>query len=224
MAKKKTKQKVEKMELNLPAIKIARMKCTIKGLTALITNKFSDKARQQIEDKQQKKAKAAGRQKREPKKEYEASMYRLPSGSHCIKAIAVKKAMVNAAKDDKKGAVVRRSVFVLADGRSDDGDELIKLKAKPKMNKTIKICKNGSADLRYRALYDPWSAEITIEFIPNLISAEQVLNYIQLAGFCVGIHEDRPMGKESDSTGDKGRFCVVPDSVKIEVQEGTAVA
>lgn len=222
MVKRKTKEIIEKMELSLPVIKVSRMKFTIKGLTAVITNKFSEKARQQIEDKQQKKAKATGRQKRDPKKEYEASMYRLPDGSHCIKAIAVKKAMVNAAKDDKKGAVVRRSVFVLADGHGDDGDELIKLKAKPQMNKTIKICKNGSADLRYRALYDPWSADITIEFIPNLISAEQILNYIQLAGFCVGIHEDRPMGKESNSTGDKGRFCVVSTSVKIE--EGTAVA
>lgn len=222
MAKKK-QATIEKVELSLPAIKIARLKCRIKGLTAVITNKFSEKARQQIEDKQQKKAKATGRQKRDPKKEYETSMYRLADGSYCIKAIAIKKAMVNAAKDDKKGALIRRSVFVLADG-SNEGDELIRLKAKPQMNKTIKICKNGSADLRYRALYDPWSAEITIEFIPNLVSAEQVLNYLQLAGFCVGIHEDRPMGKESDSTGDKGRFQVEPNSVKIEAEAGTAVA
>ena len=45
--------------IEIPALNLKRMVVSIIGQTPLLTNRFGEKARQKIEDKQQKKAKLA---------------------------------------------------------------------------------------------------------------------------------------------------------------------
>lgn len=65
----------EKIEL-IP-INVKEFDIEIKGITPLIVHRFSEKARKQIEDKQQKRAKEA-KKPRDPNEEYLASLYPMP--------------------------------------------------------------------------------------------------------------------------------------------------
>lgn len=63
----------------------------------------------------------------------------------------------------------------------------------------------GTPNIRYRAEYPEWSATLNITYNANMISAEQIYNLFNTAGFAVGVGEDRP--DKSGGTG--GMFHVV---------------
>jgi len=68
----------------------------------------------------------------------------------------------------------------------------------------------GTADLRYRPEYQGWRCKLRVQFNANVISLEQLLNLIQLAGFSVGICEWRPEKK-----GQAGRFDIAGSAMEI---------
>ena len=61
----------------------------------------------------------------------------------------------------------------------------------------------SSTDLRYRPEYRNWEASFVVEYNPDLIRPEDIVNLLNLAGFGVGIGEWRPQ-----RNGDFGRFEV----------------
>ena len=64
----------------------------------------------------------------------------------------------------------------------------------------------GVADMRYRAEFWPWHAELEISYNTRALSLEQIMNLLNTAGFGVGIGEWRP-----ERDGDKGRFHCAND-------------
>jgi hypothetical protein len=50
----------------------------------------------------------------------------------------------------------------------------------------------GTADLRYRGEFWPWHARVLVRYNARVLSAEQILNLINHAGFGVGVGEWRP--------------------------------
>lgn len=71
---------------------------------------------------------------------------------------------------------------------------------------------NGSADLRYRAIYPNWRAKIPVIYNSRMLSRDQLLALIDAAGFGVGIGEWRPGAPQSQS----GQFgCFVVDTSKL---------
>jgi len=62
----------------------------------------------------------------------------------------------------------------------------------------------GTPNIRYRAEYPTWKAKLNITYNANMISAEQIYNLFNTAGFSVGVGEDRP--DKSGGTG--GMFHV----------------
>jgi len=73
-------KEIESVEIHLPKLEIQEVDFTIIGESALIMNKWSEKAKKMILDKQTKKA-TKGREKKDPKKDYEASIYRDGDGN-----------------------------------------------------------------------------------------------------------------------------------------------
>ncbi len=63
---------------------------------------------------------------------------------------------------------------------------------------------NGVPDLRYRPEFPEWKAKLNITYNANMITAEQIYNLFNTAGFSVGVGEDRP--DKSGGTG--GMFHV----------------
>lgn len=73
----------------------------------------------------------------------------------------------------------------------------------PAMREDVARVGMGTADLRYRGQFDPWGVRISVQLNTAVISAEQVVNLFNLAGFAVGVAEWRP-----ERDGPYGRFRV----------------
>lgn len=203
MAKKKTSGP-EGISIPKPDIRVLKVK--IIGEAPIVMHRFAEKAIKQIEDKQAKKAKQA-RPKRDPKAEYESSMYKVGK-KYAFPANAFKQAMKSACRQLDGGITMAKAsgaFFVLGDIST----EMIEIHGKPQMRTdTVRVPpRTGGADLRYRAEFPEWWARINIKYNANVISAEQILNLLFTAGFAVGVGEWRP-----DRGGTFGTF--VPEGIK----------
>ena len=197
-----TKKVVEPKVIEIPKPNRTTLKVKIRSLpgSSLITNPLSEKATAGIKDKQLKKAKTA-KEAKNPDELFESALYRV-NGSFGFPAGALKKAMVSAANiADLPMTMAKKAFFVM-------GDIVQFTKcAKPKMREDFPRLPNGSIDWRIRAEFDSWEQEHTILFNANYISAEQIINLVDLAGFHCGFGEMRPFAPKS--SGSHGMFEVV---------------
>lgn len=182
-----------------PAIKrmdVREVEFTLKGLDALVTHKWSEKAKKEMRDKQQKKARGP-REAKNPSAEYESARYLDAQGRDCIPAIAFKKAIVDAASfsDDATKVILRGSVFVLGD--------LIPIEYDTIGMREDVVRVQMSTDLRYRPEYLGWHMKIRVQYDASQISLEQLVNFVGRAGFSIGIGEHRPQ-----KNGQFGRFTI----------------
>ena len=181
---KKKSSREEKVEL-LPLIP-KTMRIKVVGDTPLLSHNFGATAKQSILDKQTHKAKL--REKRNPKKEVEEATYFTEDGKDGFPASGFKKGMTEVAPylpnlDKKK---VRGSVQIVGN--------IVPLKYKSKVTNesTVRINRGLSGDIRFRPEYREWSCELIIKFNESLISAEQIVNLLNYAGFHIGVGDWRP--------------------------------
>ncbi len=180
----------------------------IVGLTPLLVCAWSKKAKQQMLDKQMKRAKR-GREAKDPEADYLASRYVSTEGWDGIPAGGVKGCLVNACRaTDVAMTLAKRMIFVRAQGYTADGQQLVRVYGQPEMHEgMVRIDQGGTADIRFRAIYREWSCKLEVEFLASVISAEQVANLVELAGFVEGLCEWRP-GSPKNCTGSMGRFQI----------------
>lgn len=195
----KTKAKSAEMEqtVEIPRIEIQRMIIRVIGDSPLIVHKWSEKAKKEMLDKQMKVAKK-GREAKDPQRDFEESMYRLPEGGYGFPSIAFKCAAVDACRftDGTKMTVARGAFHVEGEFVKIDGDE-------PRPREDMVRVGMGTADIRYRAEFVNWSADIPVSYNKHALSKEQIVNLFNLAGFGVGVGEWRP-----EKNGQFGRFHV----------------
>jgi phosphoglycolate phosphatase-like HAD superfamily hydrolase len=225
-ATKQTAEGVEHLdghEQKTPA-KVAKFEDSIKNLTVtirgrqgspLVVHAFAEKAKEEIRQKQQKKAKKA-KEERKPTEEFEAAKYRDEEGRECVPITALKKSLITAATafDGLTKVALRQALFV--DCVANPGSALVPIEqpgntANPVWAKgvqredavTIGINTRG---LCYRPEYKEWQLRIRIEYNDRLVSEEQLTALLKQAGWGVGICEGRP---ERSSALGWGRFEVV---------------
>ncbi len=203
-----SKTEVKKQEATQRGIQSEEIVLRNKVGSLLVVHNFSEKAKKEIRDKQQKRAKQA-KEERKPADEFEAAKYLDGDGRECVPITALKKAMIAAATafDDLTKVALRQAIFVdsvLAPGSSLVPIETYQNKpARATMREdavTIGINKRG---LAYRPEYTEWQLRIRVEYNPRLVSLEQLIALIDQAGWGVGICEGRP---EKTSALGWGRF------------------
>ncbi len=190
---------VQTFEVKEPDFKTIRV--TIEGITPMIQHKFSEKAKREMLEKQQKKA-AKKKQIRNPEKEFEAAKYLNSKGKISFPALALKQALVAAARnvDGLPMTLLRGAVFF----KGDEDDGLIVVKHKKCIMREDIVKLNGrTADLRYRPELKKWSMDLVIEYYADVLSADQVLSLLQIAGRTCGLGEWRP-----ERNGDYGMFTI----------------
>ena len=199
MAKKAA---IENKVIEIPKPNRTTLKVKIRSLpgSTLICNRLSEKATAGIKERQLKKAKTA-KEAKNPDELYEASYYKV-NGGYGYLAGALKKAMVSAANiADLPMTMAKKAFFVM-------GDIVPFTKnSPPKMREDFPRLPNGSIDWRIRSEFEKWEMEFTILFNANYISAEQIINLVDLAGFHCGFGEMRPFAPKS--SGSHGMFEVV---------------
>lgn len=197
MAKTKEKTADSAVEIALPQIKIHRMKIKVVGDSSLIVHKWSEKAKKEMLDKQMKVAKT-GKAAKDPERDFKESLYLHPDGGYAFPSIAFKSAAVSACRftDGTKMTVARGAFHV-------EGEFIKLIGPAPVMREDMVRVGMGTADLRYRGEFKKWSAEIPVSYNKHALSAEQIVNLFNLAGFGVGVGEWRP-----EKNGMNGRFHV----------------
>lgn len=192
----------------IPRPNIQTFEAPVVGVTPLITHRWSKKAIEMIEAKGQKKAKGP-KDAKNPEAEYNAARYISTEGWDGVPATAFKAAMVGAARqcDGLTMTEAKRLFFVEPDGYDDENNGLVRIFGEPQMHRAMVRVGMGVADVRYRPIYTPWRAVVKVRFNAGVISADQVVNLIQLAGMSEGICEHRPSSPKS-ATGTFGCFQI----------------
>lgn len=177
---------------------------TLIGDSPLLVNNFSEKSKVEMMEKQQKRAKGA-KEARDPAAEVEAALYRLPNGKYGVPASGLKNCAVSACRfiEGVKMTTAKGSFFVL-----EDADGLVELQAKKHVvdERMVAIGPFGKKVklVRFRPRFDEWSIKFKVLYDPDTISAEQLLNLYERAGFSIGICEYRP-----EKSGNLGMFSVL---------------
>ena len=172
------------IEIKRPDLRMIQV--TIFGTSPLICHRWSEKAKKEMLDKQMGKPKV--RAFKNPEKDFEDSLYKLPSGAYGFPAVAFKNAAVRAASNlDITMVQARQMFFVIA-----DEDDCVLIEGEPTMREDMVRLNGKTADIRYRGEFRKWQATVSIRYNAGVISDDQVVNLFQLAGFSVGIGEWRP--------------------------------
>jgi hypothetical protein len=158
----------------------------IEGVSPLICHRFAESNIAQIENKQQQKA-SRGKGARDPEREFRDSLYTFDDGSYGFPAIAFKQALVSACRQTDIPMTVARGAFQVI------GD-LIRLENfdGPHMRRDRVVIGRGITSVAYRPEFRTWEAELRIRYNADVVSAEQIINLVEIAGFAVGVGDWRP--------------------------------
>lgn len=167
----------------------------IKGTAPLITHAWSTKAREMMLAAQQ--GKKTPKQAKDPDTDFTNSRYQFADGSGDgfpvtgFKAATVKGGGRVFGKAVKMTELRQNFVFI-ADGLGTDGMQLARINgpAPVKREDMVRVGM-GTADIRYRAMYEDWGALLRVQFIPSMIDSASVVALID-AGGTNGVGEWRP--------------------------------
>lgn len=188
----------------LTRIQRHRITVPIAGDSPLIPHKWSEKALRMMRESQS----GGVRAKKEPKEalaEAEGCQYYLPDGRPGMPATAFKAAIVGACRlfDGLTMTLVKSAIFVEGVGP----EQLVPIVGEREIHEDTPRNATGVADLRYRYYYHPWSAELTVSYLPNVIDPASVGTLVDAAGNG-GVGDWRPSAPKS-ATGTFGRFHVI---------------
>lgn len=196
------KKEMEK-KITLPAMKLKTVRITLLGTSPLLVHKFSEKAKKEMEEKQQQRA-VQKKQPRNPEEEYLASMYAMSKkGQYGIPTSGIKNCAVSACRfvDGIPMTIARGAFHVLED---ENGLTLIKSPGPVMDERTVRIGGfKKIAMMRYRGRFDKWEVSFPVTYNTSVLGAEQILHLFEVAGFSVGLCEHRP-----EKNGSNGRFQV----------------
>lgn len=189
----------DKLQIELPKLQLATLQVLLIGDSSLIVHAWSEKAKEMMLSKQMKKAKQAKAAK-DPEQDFKESLYPMQDGSHTFPAVAFKSAMVGACRfvENVKMTEARGAFHILG--------EFIKIDGHPTRREDMVRVGMGTADIRYRGEFKQWKALLEISYNQSAMSAEQIVNLLNVAGFGVGVGEWRP-----ERNGSYGRFHVATE-------------
>ncbi len=216
--------------ITIPGVRTEKLTTLIIGTAPLICHKFSEKMRKMILDKHMGEA-AVGREKKDPRANFEAARYRLPDGTDGVPAGGVKAAIVDGFGRDA-GVFVSKAKGAIRVEPDDIATNLVRIITSsrgptvrqdvcydvPRMREDIVRNESGVVDIRHRPEYWPWAMKITVEYLPQVASTKQVLQAIARSGFTVGLCEWRP-GSPKSKSGSFGTWRLA-DAEEIDAFEG----
>jgi hypothetical protein len=206
--------KVTETIINLPRMAREKINITLIGETPLIVHRFAEKAKREMLEKQTKSAQK-GKAAKNPEAGFPAVAFKAAAVTACTSLAGITKVAARQAFHVSGQQSIRQGAFSAAITT----EELVEVHCPaPTMREDMVRVGMGTSDIRYRAQYWPWAVDLIVEFNPLAMSAEQVLNLFNTAGFACGVGEWRP-----ERDGSNGRFRVAEasdDALLIEIQKG----
>jgi hypothetical protein len=218
--------KKENIGIDLPKLDIRLMEVTIIGDSPLIVHAWSQKAKRAMLDKQMKAAKGA-KEAKNPREDFEASLYRLSDGGYGFPSVGFKNAAVTACTSVAgiTKIAARQAFHILGEDVDVTGafegtkarHNLVRIEGgEPSMREDTVRVGMGTADLRYRGEFADWYARLLVRYNGNVLSESQILNILNVAGFAVGVGEWRP---ERDGMAGMFHVATETDVARLEAVE-----
>jgi len=199
-------------QIVISRINTETIRIPIIGIAPLMTNKFSNKAKQQMRDAMQNRK--SPREPKNPEQEYHDAAYYLDDGERGMQAIAFKKCTVSAARYFPKNVTMvglKQALFMEGEFSKKEGLMLVRIIGTPEMREDVVRVGNGGADLRYRPYWYEWSASIDVTYVKSMLTRDSVLSLVEAGGLGVGVGEYRP-----EKGGDCGTFKI-DESRQVEI-------
>lgn len=191
-----TQKATESSVIEIPPIAIKTYVLRLVGDSPLIVHAWSQKAKQEMLDKQMGKARGK-KEPKNPQADYEGAFYRLPNGEPGFPTIGFKAAAVSAARQ------VEGLTMTFLRGAFHTIGELVAVEGTPRMREDMVRVGMGTADLRYRPEFTEWAVNLRVRLNTRSITLEQLIHLFNQAGFSVGVGEWRP-----EKNGRNGMFHV----------------
>jgi hypothetical protein len=222
--------------ITLPKLDIGQVDITIVGETPLIVHAWSQKAKQDMLDKMTGVPKPGTKPPKDPWREFQDSLYRLDDGTYGFPSVAFKSAAVAACTSvegvTKVGArqafrmvgeqIEIPSVFLLDGAPLMSRHDLVRIAgSEPEMREDPVRLNGVTSDLRYRGQFWPWHVRLTIAYNRGVLSLDEIVNLINIAGFAVGIGEWRP---EKDGQYGSFRVATAAEAAALDDQERARLA
>lgn len=212
----------ELAQIELPPINLETIEVLLVGDTPLISHAWSEKAKREMLGKQMKAAKPA-KEAKDPHEDFQQSLYRIEGGGYGFPSVAFKAAAVTACTSVAgiTKVAARQAFHVVGEQSAVRGAfngalmrmDLVRiLGSEPEMREDMVRVGMGTADIRYRGQFWPWHATVRVRFNANVLSAAQIINLLNNAGFGVGIGEWRP-----EKDGQFGMFHVATSAEMIRL-------
>lgn len=191
MATKKTSG-----EVSIPRLKWKEMTVTIQGVTPIIFHCFSKTAKAKMREAQAQTVKASQKKPpRDPEAETMAALYLTADGHPGFPAYGIRKAMVTAGSRFTEETKVGLCGVIKI--RCNDPNDILPVRfpegGEPEGREDIVNIggRSRTTDLRYRPMLRQWEIDVPIRYCSDLISAEKVVNLLQIAGETIGIGDWR---------------------------------
>lgn len=198
---------VKKTMVSIPALNMKWLSVEITGTSAMVQNRFGEKAKQTIIDTQSAGSvgkKGKKRDKKDFKKLFLDAQHRAIGGWNGIPCAAFRNACISACRlVNFKMTIAKMSIFIESDGLDHDGTPLVRIiKGKPEMKIHAVRNATGVCDMRPRPMWAPgWSLKLRVRYDADQFTERDVLNLLNRAGQQVGIGEGRPDSRESNGMG-----------------------
>lgn len=202
MANKVVSANKPRAEISLPRMNLQAIDITVVGTSSYISHKWSDRVKKKMLAKMLGQA-DVGRERKDPQREFEETIYHMPDGVPAIPVMAFKRAITSAGRfvENLKMTEIRGAVHLVSHG------ELVPIHGSaPEMREDVVRVGNGAPDIRYRAEFKDWRVTLMVRFNANAISAEEAVNLFRVAGFAVGVGDWRP-----ECNGPFGTFRVAEE-------------
>jgi len=196
--------------MRITPLPMERLLVPIVGISPFVCHNFSEKSRRQMLDAQQ--GTKNVKRIRDPQAEYETSFYRIydedGKARYGFPTVGFKGATISAARVFDKSVTMtslRQTLFFSGVRTKGDPQTLTEIIGTPQMREDV-VRLGGmarTADLRYRAEFEEWSATLDVAFVSSVISRDSVLSILDAGGLTVGIGEWRP-----EKGGDLGRYTI----------------
>ncbi len=196
----------ETIKLSIPELKQERISVELVGLTGLIVHRFGESAIDQIQRSQDGSAKVK-KEPRDPDKEFREALYVLDGDRwgdlmQCrfgFPTRAIKRAIVTAGQRfaDEKGTELMGIISPLT--------TMVEIQGFPQM-RTDMVRLSGpsrTTSLAYRPEFDPWRMVVPLAYLSGMVTLDQVINLVRIAGVSVGLGDWRV-----DRKGVNGQFAI----------------
>lgn len=196
--------------VEIPALEIKQFDLRIVGDTPLISHAWSEKAKRNMDDNANKKAKNKKHEDRKPSCDFGNSLYWLrpakpdfdnmtdeeaqellariiPSSKFGFPVTAFKAAAIDAAYQQEilaKKTTARGAIHILG--------EFAEIEGIPTIREDMVRIGMGKPDFRWRAEFKTWATTLTIRYNAGAVSMEQIVSYFNVGGFANGVGDWRP--------------------------------